>query len=405
MKQKKIVVINDLLPTEQPGAASIAYRLFNEFKAESSARYWTTSVQPKSLIHENPDISLFGISEDAARQSSRGLKHKLKREYLSLAPLIWLYKQVRAERPSVVLVQQIGNRFPRTLIPLMNFMGVHVICTLHDFSWLVPRKLFPRDLKISSSEFLEKGKLEGSRQADNSIKREGSLLRHTVFRVRLFINRQILNHCASVIAISQLQAEIYKSFGFKISTVIPNSVEKCSCKLPLETRRGNTILLFAGRSYAKGLEDVFEITQENPSTVLYLAGPADLLERAKSELNPDQFHYFGNLEPGDLYKLLHKIGFVVVLSECFDVYPTITLEALSHGALVLTNRNTGNSELVASINPDMVIDDVATLDFDALALMSTEIRDSKKFKEVQNRVSGDEMFLEYSRYVNRILTL
>ena len=53
----------------------------------------------------------------------------------------------------------------------------------------------------------------------------------------------------------------------------------------------------------------------------------------------------------------------------------------------------------------MVINDLATLDFDALALMSTEIRDSRKFKEVQNRVSGDEMFHEYSRYVNRILTL
>lgn len=405
MKQKKIVVINDLLPTEQPGAASIAFRLFNEFKAESSARYWTTSVQPKSLIHENPDISLFRISENAARQSSRGLKQKLKREYLSLAPLIWLYKQVRAERPSIVLVQQIGNRFPRTLIPLMKFMGVQVICTLHDFSWLLPRKLFPKDLKITSSELLEKGKLEGNRQSDNSLNREGSLLRHTVLRVRLFINRQILNHCTSVIAISPLQAEIYKSFGFKISVVIPNCVEICSCNLPLEIHRENTTLLFAGRSYAKGLEKAFEIIQENPSAVLYLAGPSDLLERAKSELTPDQFHYFGNLEPGDLYKLLHKIGFVVVLSECFDVYPTITLEALSHGALVLTNRNTGNSELVASINPNLVIDDVATLDFDALSLMSPEIRDSRKFKEIQNRVSGDEMFHEYSRNVNRILTL
>lgn len=405
MKQKKIVVINDLLPTEQPGAASIAYRLFNKFNTESSARYWTTSVQPTSLIHENPHISLLRISEDAARQSSRGLKHKLKCEYLSLTPLIWLYKQVRAEKPSVAIVQQIGNRFPRTLIPLMNFMGVKVICTLHDFSWLVPRKLFPKDLKISSSELLEKGKLEGNRQADNSIIREGSLLRHTVFRFRLLINRQILNHCASVIAISQLQAEIYKSFGFKISAVIPNNVEKCSCKLPLETRRENTILLFAGRSYAKGLEEVFEITQENPSTILYLAGPSDLPERAKSKLNPDQFYYFGNLEPSKLYELLHKIGFVVVLSECFDVYPTITLEALSHGSLVLTNRNTGNSELVASIFPNLVINDIASLDFNALALMSTEIRDSMKFKEVQDRVTGDEMFLEYSRYVNRILNL
>ena len=94
MKQKKIVVINDLLPTEQPGAASIAYRLFNKLNAESSARYWTTSVQPTSLIHEHPDIRVFEISEDAARQSSRSLKHKLKREYLSLAPLIWLYKQL-----------------------------------------------------------------------------------------------------------------------------------------------------------------------------------------------------------------------------------------------------------------------------------------------------------------------
>jgi len=98
------------------------------------------------------------------------------------------------------------------------------------------------------------------------------------------------------------------------------------------------------------------------------------------------------------------VGFVAVLSECFDVYPTISLEAISHGALVLTNRNTGNSDLVESIDPKLLVSEMSNLDYQLLQKSADSIRSSIKFFEAQKRVSDNSMIDAYRKQFTRILT-
>ena len=405
MEQKKIVVINELLPTEQPGAASIAFRIFNQLNFEYSAQYWSTTIKVDGFDEDKTSQRILKISETAARRSSLGLSNKLRCEYLGLSPLIWLYRKVKSEKPSIVAVHQIGNRIPRTAIALLSLMHIPIVCTLHDFGWLVPRKLFPEDLNIAASDLLSASHSQISFEMKNKLKRKtGEYFKHYIVQLRLSINRMILNRCASVIAISDLQAEIYRSFGFRIDEVIPNNVEKCVCVIPSQEQRQNKILLFAGRAYAKGLDQVFELVKSNPGVDLYLAGPSELAQRAKNLLGSEQFSYFGNLDAEDLFKLLHKVGFVAVLSECFDVYPTISLEAISHGALVLTNRNTGNSDLVESIDPKLLVSEMSNLDYQLLQKSADSIRSSIKFLEAQKRVSDNSMIDAYRKQFTRILT-
>jgi glycosyltransferase involved in cell wall biosynthesis len=154
-----------------------------------------------------------------------------------------------------------------------------------------------------------------------------------------------------VIAISSLQAKILSLLGFRITGEIANGIDKCKCP---EQIRMNKSILFAGRPNAKGLDQVMQAVSKS-DWHLHLAGPNRLQEISSQTLLPSQYTYHGALSRGDLFELLHQVQVVAVLSECFDVYPTITIESLRHGTAVITTITTGNSTLVRSISEDLIL--------------------------------------------------
>jgi glycosyltransferase involved in cell wall biosynthesis len=88
---------------------------------------------------------------------------------------------------------------------------------------------------------------------------------------------------------------------------------------------------------------------------LYLAGNTRLQEIATEYLDLDRFTYFGEVNQTKIFELVHEVDVVSVLSQCFDVYPTITLEALSHHTPVITTELTGNVKLVKMLSGFLVI--------------------------------------------------
>jgi hypothetical protein len=405
VEQKKIVIVNDLLPEEQRGAASIALGIANYLNTSFSSQYWSTSTNARSATDNHNHLRILQISENLAKQSSLGLRHKLRIEYFSLHPLIWICRQIKTEKPTAISVQQIGNRIPRAAIPLFVLLRIPVVCTLHDFGWIVPRKLFPDDLSVPVSDLPPRSSSGNAIKVRNKLKvNGGSRLKQLIIQIRLSVNRRILNSCSSVIAISDLQAQIYESFGFRIDRIIPNNVGECKCADLNDIQRQDNTLLFAGRAYAKGLDQVLELVDTDPELTLYLAGPQDLQLRAATRLKSSQYRYFGDLSHEELFRLIHEVGFVVVLSECFDVYPTITLEAIAHGALVLTNRNTGNHHLVSNISPELVIGKISNIDFKEVQRNANVTRASLKFEKSKKKVSDGKMFEAYRDVFNRILT-
>jgi len=284
-------------------------------------------------------------------------------------------------------------------------LRIPVVCTLHDFGWIVPRKLFPDDLSVPFSDLHPRLSSESAIKVRNRLRLNGgSRIKQSIVQLRLSLNRRILNSCSSVIAISDLQAQIYESFGFRIDRIIPNNVEECKCAGLHGIQYHVNTLLFAGRAYAKGLDQVLELVDKYPGLRLYLAGPQDLQRRAETRLNSSQYRYLGNLSQEELFRIIHEVGFVVVLSECFDVYPTITLEAIAHGSLVLTNQNTGNYNLVSNINPELVFGKISNFDFKEVQRNADVMRASMKFDESKKKVSDGKMFEAYREVFTQILT-
>jgi hypothetical protein len=79
------------------------------------------------------------------------------------------------------------------------------------------------------------------------------------------------------------------------------------------------------------------------------------LEQAREELPDSQFEYYGRCSSDQVAALIHKVGFVAVLSDCFDVYPSILLESVSHGALPITYPSVGNSQIAFQIHPRLLL--------------------------------------------------
>lgn len=155
-----------------------------------------------------------------------------------------------------------------------------------------------------------------------------------------------------MIGISNLQSEIYRFFRFPIRATIPNGLEECTCETSTIIREPNSIL-FVGRLIGKGFERLLDSVAKEGFTV-YLAGGHELEKVASSHGKDLNYVFLGKLSRNEVFQTLHKVEFTYVASECFDVYPTIGIEAIRHGSIPITSETTGIRDLVRQIHPSLV---------------------------------------------------
>jgi hypothetical protein len=259
-----------------------------------------------------------------------------------------VFKNIRQSGVNLVWIHQIGNVFSTILVLLLRSTGKPVIWTLHDFSFLNKNKLYPKDIGFQSKLYsLHSG---GSNEFDSP------KIKLRVSNWRIFLRSlyfRIISIGTILVPISGMQKVILESFGFKTSVPIGNGVDKCTCIN--QSYRDTKAILFAGRLIGKGLSHLIQIIKNSNSLRLVLAGDEFLLEQAREELSDRQFEYHGRCSSDQVAALIHKVGFVAVLSDCFDVYPSILLESVSHGAFPITYPSVGNSQIALQIHPRLLL--------------------------------------------------
>ena len=351
-RQRPIVVLNDYFPTEMPGAANIAFEFATLARKSSSAEFWCGVEDANTGEHyENLKIRKFVVNHKREFRKKKSLALRMINEIIPNRGFIWVCTNLLLHRPRILWINQIGLRFPRSIILFSNLMKIRTIVTVHDFTYIIPRKLYPRDINLIDSQVDEfvKQISSGEIQKLSLVKQKF----HYIVLIRLFISRQMLRKATRLVFISDLQRNIYKAFGVQSGIVIANGVSECHCSTNTSTREPDTIL-FAGRSAGKGLENL--LSQINDSNYfLHLAGGPELAIIASKDLAPSKFLYHGSLEQSELFQLMHKVTFVSVMSECFDVFPSVSLEAMRHGALVLCNRAIGSVNLVEQFSAFTIV--------------------------------------------------
>jgi glycosyltransferase involved in cell wall biosynthesis len=347
---KKLVVLNDLHPSELAGAATIAYELAIRASQIIPTEYWYASSDSENRPSDKPlktRVLRIDVNKLAAKQSK--FVSKIWRETFNFKALVWLCINLKKSSPDIVWVHQIGNRFPRSILLACWFLGIPTFTTAHDFGLIVPRKLFPEDLGFGRD--FPQDCLRATTVFSRTFPTEKFKFRILLF-LRVKLQVFIYNNFTNLICISSMQAEIFSRFGFRVNSIIENGIDECTCEF-VGVREANSIL-FAGRSYGKGLTYLLQSIKQS-DWHLFLAGGAELATLASEVLHEDQFTYLGLLDRNAVYETIHRVSCVSVISECFDVFPTILIEAATHGTISIATETVGNSKLLKEIDTDLII--------------------------------------------------
>jgi glycosyltransferase involved in cell wall biosynthesis len=341
MKNMDVVVLNDMHPSDYPGAASIALNHANYLAGDLSVEFWHTSTRrfPKYSDQKIKIRSFYRIRliDTFLRKS---MVTRIATEFFPSFLLIKIFLALLIIRPKIVWVNQIGIRIPRIIFAFLYIFDIRTVQTFHDFTVVSPRKLYPFNLVKPGVAILSNNKLINE-----------------FYSIRRSCIVKLVNLNKNNICISQMQADILRQFGIKKITIIPNGIEKCECKYDLELSINSKTVLFAGRVMGKGYERICKVLRDNPTWTLRAAGNYELNEIGRRLLDAKQFEYLGFLGPDDLFREVHKVDFVSVISECFDVYPTIALEAFMHGSTPISSGTTGIAQLINQSGCGIILND------------------------------------------------
>lgn len=343
----KMVIVNDLHPILNPGAAGIALSYAEELSNfNEDVEFWTTAMEGQLQIPHRLKTRVYKFSKAKASRIEKSFKQRLFSEFANLPALIWFIKQIINTKPDIVWLHQFGFRFPKTIILACKFFRISTFVTIHDYNLILPRKLYPSDLGLTDSHFNE-GNFSYLLQKRSLFRScpEGFTIK-LYYLVRLHLLRIMFNGLAGVFAISELQAEIYSAFGFSLKATIPNGFYPCSCENSIRLNRS---ILFAGRDIGKGLDKTIQSVRGS-GWHLHLAGNQRLNLIASSRLDPSEFTYHGTLTQDELFLLIHRMSFVAVISQCYDVFPSVAFEAVIHGSLPLITPTCGNFRNVLTLS-------------------------------------------------------
>ena len=347
----KIVVLNDLHPVEHAGAAGIALQLAELLSKDYETEFWCTRPQSSSNYFD-PEFTINSIiyptRKRIRQQKSRVLK--IYYELFDIRIFKWFLLSTLKSKPDLVWVHQIGNGIPKTIPILCWILRIRTFQTHHDYSNFSLGKLYPTEFGLNPAELQMENLSSGknlNRHRRLKFKKSNNIKAYA-FSARAKFLLRVSNLNSKNILISPQQEFINQNFGLRKIVILPNVAEKCKCALkPIQDRVGLRVL-FAGRPVGKGLDSICHLVNNTQDAILLLAGPPEMIHYIPSGIPSSKFEYLGLLSQAELFSVIHSCDYVAVLSECFDVYPSILLEALEHSSKVLCTQTVGNSYLIDS---------------------------------------------------------
>jgi hypothetical protein len=346
----KIVVLNDLHPSQQGGAASIALQNARFLATENQVEYWCTSTGGRELpVEASLKLRIFRYGRFKKLFQENLRFAKMYFEFFDLRITFRCLTEVVRFKPDLVWVHQIGNGLPKSITFAFRILRIPTVQTFHDYSLLVPGKLFPSHFGWSNSEVdmlvskMESGELKTPRLQTSN------LLSSVAIKLRFKLLRKLAMLNSRNILVGPQQERIFSLFGLENTTLLPNITSNCICPDLQESKvSGDLRILFAGRPAGKGLGKISRLVQNTPRAHLDLAGDMDLLNYLPFDFPESKFTFLGRLEHSELLGAIHNYDYVSVLSECFDVYPSILIEALEHSSRVLCTSTVGNHSAITS---------------------------------------------------------
>lgn len=275
-------------------------------------------------------------------------------------------------RPDLVWYHGVNNEWSWASLRVGK-RQIKKILTIHDLTAISNYKI--------TTDFLEK------------LRKESGFKRFAR-NMRISYVRKCLDKTINI-GIGEINTEILRSFEFNIDYDIKNRIEPC--RHASQSKEADRSVLFAGRSYMKGLPQVAQAVAADKRWKLILAGDSQLLDEALLYCPEAQVNYLGRLRREELLERIHEINLVSVCSQYYDNYPTLALEALVHDSIPFTTEITGVASMLKELDSRLVI-------------KTSEIPNLEEINQVKNRLGSeyDVMKLQVSdlnQFVPRYLEI
>ena len=343
----KILILSDY-STDTPGGAQVIAELFAD-----------------SLRKRKFDVFELNRKAGSIRNSfsqrlfARSYFLRELRSLVNPVALISLRQNLRRFEPDVIWIHNVNDYWSWSSLLVSKFSS-KTILTCHDLSAI-------SNLKMMKNHF--NSKLEIDYKCLNMSKVTIMLLRVKHIYLRFLFDQ------VSAVAIGEICQDVLEANNFRISKRIANRVEICSHRYS-QPREPNSVL-FAGRLIGKGLRET-AMGVEQAGMKLFLIGPPELYLEAQHYCRIEKITYLGLNSNQELLQLLHNFEIVSVCSQYFDNYPTIGLEALTHGCKLVTSELTGLSKLLLRHGVDTTLEVGEIPDFRMIQKIPYELFNNAK---------------------------
>jgi glycosyltransferase involved in cell wall biosynthesis len=250
---------------------------------------------------------------------------------------------LREKRPDVVHIHNLYPLISPSILPECTAQNIPVVMTVHNF-----RLACPNGLLLSHDEICHRC-LGGReywcvlRNCENSIfKSTGYALRTAAARVL----RRYYDHVNHFICLSVFQRDLLIKEGLPAdrATVLPNPVSISSGMLR-ENESGGYVAYVGRFSPEKDILTLIESARRLGDLQFKFAGSYYRMPEVIKQ-KPDNCEFMGQLDSEALAQFYRDARMVVFATRCYEGFPTVLLEAMSHGLPVVCSRIGGLPEIV-----------------------------------------------------------
>lgn len=246
-------------------------------------------------------------------------------------------------RPDVVHIHNLYPLISPSILPVCKTQCMPVVMTVHNF-----RLACPNGLLLSKGEICHR--CLGGREYWCVLRNcENSFFKSTGYALRTATARMLRRYYDNVdhfICLSAFQKNILIDEGLPANrvTVLSNPLP---FKLETTQSRGlGEYVAYVGRiSPEKDVMTLIEAARRHGDVQFKFAGDYHRLPEAIKQ-KPDNCAFLGQLNAEEIDKFYNNARMVVFATRCYEGFPTVLLEAMSHNLPVICSRIGGLPEIV-----------------------------------------------------------